>query len=291
VISIKNKILEGLSFLGLAVTRISDAQFYTKYMLSNNLGKAVMRYFGVKPILKEFCWEFNMPSDQDSIHLLQLQLCHDYLMDIYLESYDEFFALKSFFKKNINNKTELTVIDLGGGIGRSSVFLNNLNNWDECGNRILLVDKSVSNEKLNTYAAEGKPKCKEDQTNYHESPDINSSAYNNSSAVLKFSSINNTKNLDFVDYDVYSDSDIQFDLLYSFQSVGYHYSIVNAIENLKLHDKARDGAYLIFGIRREYENANLINYEVPFYIGEMFKFIKLVKGKHRQDFIIFQKKF
>ena len=171
-------------------------------------------------------------------------------------------------------------------MGRSSIFLNNLNNWKQ--NKILLVDKSISTSILDGHIKQGKAVCKFDHTNYHKKPRIESSAYTNEEGVKLFAKINDSANLNFMDYDAYAKSDISFDLLYSFQSVGYHYSIHDAIESLKLFNKAKDGAYLIFGVRSR-RTHELNDYEIPCDIGEMFKFIEYLPGQHRQDFIIFQK--
>lgn len=235
----------------------------------------------------KICYKIKFPDVNEFNIAAIMQTGVNYEFDMYTTSYDEFFSLAEFFRRRIN-KRKINIVDLGGGIGRSSVFFYHLNKWKN--NRIYIVDKSVDLKELRSHLKNDVVVCEGQHTNFHESPDINNSAYNNEELVGMFTKMNGVNNIDFIDYNDYCrDDSLGFDLLYSFQSVGYHYSILDAVNKLKLATKARLGAYLIFGVRKTYRRNLPENYNIDYDIGSRFKLISIIPGKCRQDFIIFKK--
>ncbi|WP_428738517.1 hypothetical protein [Sulfurimonas sp.] len=269
---------------GIVISMPSNAELYTSYLMANNFKRKLRNLFSIKKIHKNFLFRFTLPDDENSINLFKLQLTMDFYKDMYFSSYDEFFALYHFMKNNIAREN-MTIVDLGGGMGRSSVFFNNLFRWSK--NKIYLVDKSITVNEISESFIDGERQLKETRTNYHHNMNIQDSAYTNKEAMLNFVQKNNTHNLEFIDYDDFTDMEFDFDLLYSFHCVGYHFSIKESIEKLNILKKAKKGAYLIYGVRRSCSDID--NYEIPKTIGDDFQFVKIFRGKHRQNFLVFQK--
>ncbi|MFH0988275.1 MAG: hypothetical protein V1763_02795 [Parcubacteria group bacterium] len=268
------------------VCRYKTAENKLDRFLLQKRYKADERQFGCR------FYDFKVPSTPGLREALILQLDGNWIEYLYRTSIDEYISLKPFFDEHIIGKMNggLNIIDLGGGIGRSSVFLLNTNGLANEA-QITVVDSNKDIATFSGSATAGYAMLNDFQTGYHEGiVDIKKSAYTNFQVASDFLRSNNVKRFDIVELGNFATLALRFDLLYSFHSVGYHYSIKNAVVELKLAEKANPGAFMIFGVRREHLKSDRTDkYAIPFNIDGGFRLVDYVGGKCWQDYLIFQK--
>ena len=185
-------------------------------------------------------------------------------------SVDEFNNIKNL----ISGKTK-KVIDLGCGLGRSSIFFKNMLSMDDT--LFYMCDFT------------GKGFDKTGPCGEHTSGNI---PYNDLTLTDSFTTLNNLTNTEIVDLNKGGVSEItNVDLLYSFHCVGYHWDISDSFKNNNLENVLSENSTMVFGIRKDKtrdtrSEDNSLNY--PETLGS-FNLVKRIGGGLLQDYVIYQR--
>ena len=131
----------------------------------------------------------------------------------------------------VSNKPE-TILEIGGGIGRASVYFRNRFNWDNT--KFYMLDGNSGEKQIAPIDGDG--------TN---------DFYNNFDATIKFCLDNNITNIELMDASNlnWKDQikDVKFNLIYSFLSIGFHWNIDMYLDHL--YEYCNDNTVLLFGMR------------------------------------------
>jgi len=196
-------------------------------------------------------------------------------------SLDEHESLESILKPLSPN----FVIDLGCGIGRSSIYFKHCLGWEKT--RFLFLDGHRS-------VYEGKEWMNPKQTFYHpQGPESNQSFYTNFDLLDRFLASNRIGSYHLIDLQreptIPFDQLPKADLLYSFHSAGYHFALSPFFERYNLHNLLKKGAHLIFGIRKPKDPLRKqLDLETFLSKGYQIKHEE-ISGRHYQNFIVLQK--
>jgi SAM-dependent methyltransferase len=184
----------------------------------------------------------------------------------YLErSIDEYLKIGKF----IDSEKCKKIVDLGCGLGRSSIFLNNM--------------MSLSKSLFYMCDFNGKEFDKTRPCGEHIGGNI---PYNDLQLTKSFSLENNLLNIEIIDLgkeEILKLKDI--DLLYSFHCVGYHWDILTSFRENNLEDITSDNSILIFGVRKHYKKLQ----HYPISMGS-FELKAEVDGEYLQNYVVYQKK-
>lgn len=208
---------------------------------------------------------FKYPDNNEKFDRLKfLQISND-KNDFINRTEDEYSIVKEYLDVKNN------IIDLGCGLGRSSIYFKNIHDMD---NKFYMCD--FNGEDFNK-----KQNC---GTHNNTQP----IAYNDLSLTNEFCTLNNLLNTQYINLENDDITNLEnVDLLYSFHCVGYHWSIEKSFEKYNIENITNDEAILIFGIRNSKQTEKLpFNY--PDQIGS-FKLKERVNGKKLQDFLIYKK--
>jgi SAM-dependent methyltransferase len=155
------------------------------------------------------------------------------------ENCPELESVKDILKK----QKPKNVLEIGAGLGRVSVFLNNWLNWKTT--NFYLLDGNSGNTQI---------------AGMHET--LRKDYYNSIEATKVFCTINGIKedHLFLIDAEKSwkATLDVKFDLCYSFKSMGFHWPITPYL--VDLYQFMNPGAYLIFEMRsavREWYNTDV----------------------------------
>ncbi len=166
-----------------------------------------------------------------------------------LASIDEFESLKDLVRREFPKEAPRNVMDLACGMGRSTVFLARMLDWNESFFYLVDGEKRVHGPKTSML---------ETQLNFHkhvtEIFDRGATFYTDFDLLDKFLVSNGVANYNIIAANEEKDRLAELrnvDFLFSFHAVGYHRDIGATLDYYKLHDVVRPGALLVFGIRWE----------------------------------------
>ena len=185
--------------------------------------------------------------------------------EVFLQrSIGEYEKLKGYIKNSSK------VVDLGCGLGRSSIFLKNM-------------IPSLNDSKFYMCDFTGKMFDKINSCGMHENTD--KIPYNDLDMTKEFCMTNNLENIEIVDLDTDKITELNnIDVLYSFHCVGYHWDIEKSFLKYNLENITNEGSILIFGVRR---NDNKL--KEPINLGS-FGLVEKIKGDYLEDYLIYKKK-
>lgn len=196
---------------------------------------------------------------------LQVDFQHNSALRV---SKDEYIHLKPYL---IDLKPK-KVLDIGCGIGRSSVFFKNFFGWEDT--IFYLAD---FNELV--YCADKNFVPCGKHSNAEPIP------YNNLSITEEFCKNNNLTNFELIDISKDKMENLQdINLVYSFHCIGYHWDLEKAIEKYSLEKITTEDCLMIIGGRREETGINLL----PKTIGKFDRFHS-ISGKEKQAFHLYSK--
>jgi len=225
----------------------------------------------MKKIPKEY-YRFKMPNSKSNFFgCLQIS---DNTRDFLKASIDEYESLRRLFgfpKK---------VLDIGCGLGRSSVFLKNMCHWN--GAKFYLADfnENVQYPKGRTNIPLG----------YFD--DAKPVPFNSLGATMYFCTDNDLVNVKTIDLSTNNIKKLRnVDLVYSFHSVGYHWSIEKAIKKYNLNDVTTPNAKLIFGVRNKkvIENEKATDYKEQKKVIGNIHLTDIIHGTLFQDYWVYRK--
>lgn len=202
------------------------------------------------------------------VKLQDTDICHQFKMCV-----DEYEHLKDV----ISSLHPKKIVDLGCGMGRSSVFFYHMFSLKDTKFFMGDFDK-------NTWRPQGENKG---ALGYHDNN--NPIPFNSLDLTNRYCDYNNLKNREVMDLDSDRIKELKdIDLLYSFYSVGYHWSIDKAIERYGLLDITTSTATFIFGVRKENKGKPFsgLNTKESSYL----KLEKVIGGNVFQDFGVYTKK-
>jgi SAM-dependent methyltransferase len=176
-------------------------------------------------------------------------------------SVDEVKSLGSLLSNTPNGK----ILDLGCGLGRSSIFIKNTLKLDNT--HFYLCD--FNNKEFN----------KSEPCGEHLDSVI---PYNNLNLTNEFTTLNGITNKDILNLnDPLNLNNI--DIIYSFHCVGYHWDIETSFIKHNLESITSDNAIMIFGVRKKKSKLKF-----PTKVGS-FHLVDVIKGSLVQDFVVYKK--
>tara|TARA_R110000772_G_scaffold20466_1_gene56640 strand:+ start:5071 stop:5733 length:663 start_codon:yes stop_codon:yes gene_type:complete len=187
--------------------------------------------------------------------------------DIFLQrSVDEYEKLKEYIKNPSN------IVDLGCGLGRSSIFFKNMTpSLNDT--KFYMCDFTGLDFKTK---GSGNKNC-----GMRES--TNKIPYNDMDITKEFCITNNLENIDLVNLDTDRISKLNnIDLVYSFHCVGYHWGIEESFLKYNLENSTNENAILIFGVRK-----NGKKLKEPSNLGS-FELVEKVDGFQLSDYLIYE---
>lgn len=192
---------------------------------------------------------------------------------------DEYKHLKDIIKK-IGPKQ---VVDLGCGMGRSSVFFRQMLKMDQV--KFFLCDFN-----RNTWRPNGENKG---ALGYHEnSVPMPFNSLSLTERYCDYNGLTNRQILDLESKDIASLRDI--DLVWSFYSVGYHWSIDKAVEQYNLLEITSPNAKFLFGVRKDLDKNNPNKHMFVEKDTKVSKYLKLqdriTGGEVFEDWAIYSKR-
>jgi len=217
---------------------------------------------------------FNFRVDSDDTKFYQKVQVSDHLSHYLRASIDEYEQLKD----EIGNPKK--ILDLGCGIGRSSIFFKNMLNMDT---KFYLADFDQ-----NEYYKDGR---RNEFLGYHNKP----IPFNELEVTRRFCISNGLENLGLVDLATDNIKELSgIDLVYSFHAVGYHWSIEDAVRVYGLENITTNAAKFIFGVRNERSKGGVpvggkTDYEKQASVIGSLYLDKIVYGKRLQDYWIYRK--
>ena len=208
-------------------------------------------------------YNFKYPTSSEFNEFMFLQIDSD--PKVYLQrSIDEYLSIHKFIDPAKCQK----IVDLGCGLGRSSIFLKNMFPLNE--SIFYLCDFN------------GKEFDKTRPCGNHIGGNI---PYNDLKLTRIFAEKNDLTNTEFVDLskgEIFNLDNI--DLVFSFHCVGYHWDIFNSFIENNLEEITSDNSLLIFGIRKNYKKTT----HYPIKMGS-FELVSEVTGGELQNYIIYKK--
>jgi hypothetical protein len=218
-------------------------------------------------MMKMSDFKFNFESKDQGLmdDLKHLQINHS--DDVFKQrSSDEFQKLKSIlFTKKPNS-----ILDIGAGIGRSSVYFKNVAKLDDT--KFYLADFS------------GKDFDKSKPCGQHSN--AKPIPYNDLDLTRSFCKNNgmDMSNVNIIDLETNElDKVGKVDIIYSFHCIGYHWSIEEAFKKYKMDEHSTDDTILVFGGRK---SENIKKY--PEKLGD-FKRVNDISGNYLQRFLVYKK--
>lgn len=172
------------------------------------------------------------------------------------------------------------VLDIGCGIGRSSVFLRNMMDLEDT-----LFYLADFNE--NVQYRDGRTNIPLGYCN-----NADPKPFNNLEATKRFCEANNMDNIRIIDLGTNAIKKLRdIDIVYSFHSVGYHWSVKEAVYTYSLEDITGKDAKAIFGVRNRkvIEKEPKTGYRYPEDTVYSFKKRKSINGNIFQDYWIYEK--
>lgn len=192
----------------------------------------------------------------------------------YLERSEDEFKSVGHLVKNVDK-----IIDLGCGLGRSSIYLKNMLDMDDT--IFYLCD--FSGEEYD------KGPCSNNPCGQHIGGNI---PYNDLSLTERFSKLNNLTNINIIDLSNDNMSKLEeVDVVYSFHCVGYHWDITESFKENNLENVISNDGVMIFGVRK---NKNIHTRETdkelvtPQKVGS-FTLVETIKGGLLQDYVIYRR--
>jgi len=223
---------------------------------------------------QRYAADFNFRVNDGEIRFYQILQISPHL-DKYLDgSIDEYEKLKDEIG------TPKKVLELGCGIGRSSIFLKNMLN--------LTAKFYLADFDSNEYYKEGR---KKEFLGYVKEP----VPFNSLEVTKRFCIDNNLENLELVDLatdNIKELSDV--DLVYSFNAVGYHWSIEDAVRKYDLENITTKDVKFIFGVRNKRSKKGVpvggASYEEQASIIDSLYLDKIISGDGIQDYWVYRKR-
>ncbi len=219
----------------------------------------------------KFNYDSSDPGLMKQLRLLQLDGHEE---TGYTCSFDEVECLKDYVFQN--PKKYRKILDLGCGMGRSSVAFRNV--FDLTGTFYLADFNKVQWTGVN----EDCESC-----GMHHNAD--SIPYNSLDITREFCANNNLENVNIIDL---SGNEIKklrdIDLVYSFHSIGFHWSIEEAFRKYSLEKICSPDCVFVFGVREDEHEFEQVSRIGDFVAGDIIK-SKKTKGTTFEDFIIYKK--
>jgi SAM-dependent methyltransferase len=215
--------------------------------------------------MKNFKFNFKSENKElmDNLKFLQINESNKEFLE---RSEEEYEKLKDIIFAKKPNK----ILDVGSGIGRSSVYFNSLENLKDT--KFYLADFT------------GKEFDKTDYCGSHDN--ANPIPYNSLEITEEFCKNNNMNMDNFKTIDLATE-DIKnlkkIDLIYSFHCIGYHWSIQDAFDNYGLDNISHDDTIFVFGCRAGHDIS-----EYPEKIGN-YKLKHQIPGDFFQQFLVYKK--
>lgn len=212
-------------------------------------------------------FKFNFKSENQELmnELKHLQI-NNSDKDYQDRSKDEYNKIKDII---FANKPK-NILDIGAGIGRSSVYFKNVEELNDT--EFYLAD-------FNGKEFEKKGGCGQ-----HDN--VNPIPYNSLDITKSFCENNgmNMKKTKIINLESNGLNNIgKMDIIYSFHCIGYHWSISEAFKNYKLEEHAHENTIFVFGCRN---SVNISKY--PKKIGK-FNMVKDIPGAYLQRFLVYKK--
>lgn len=217
-------------------------------------------------------YKFNVTDESINFYML-LQVSADKSI-VLKASIDEYEKLK----EEIGMPKK--VLDIGCGIGRSSVFLRNMMDLEDT--MFYLADFNENIQYRNGIT--GIP------LGYFN--DADPKPFNNIEDTKRFCEANNLNNIKIIDLGTNAINKLRdIDVVYSFHAVGYHWSVKEAVYTYSLECITSKDAKAIFGVRNRkvIEKEPKTIYQYPEDTIYSFKKIKSINGCNFQDYWIYEK--
>jgi phosphoglycerate dehydrogenase-like enzyme len=164
------------------------------------------------------------------------------------------------------------ILDLGCGMGRSSIFLKNMLKL----NNTKFYFADFNENKQYPKGKTGIP------LGYHTNS--KPQPFNSLKLTKQFCEMNNLNDLEMINLNTDKVTKLQdLNLIYSFYSVGYHFSIDKAFEKYDFQNTTTQDAIFIFGVRKP-------TFEIDTAKSKYLKLIKRIPGNVYQDFAIYKKR-
>jgi SAM-dependent methyltransferase len=197
---------------------------------------------------------------------------------------DEYHALRPFLSdpQYVSQPPSL-VLDLGCGLGRSSIFFMHMLGWHTTKFLFLDSHRDLYGDKRNV---------PDNQTGWHQDvQDCGNSFYTNFDLLDRLLIANGMRHVDVLDLRTEPERIAEIrdvDLLYSFHSTGYHYAPDAIWKQYPLHDSLRPGALVILGIRRPGDRFHG-RLKLDRFLDYGYERLATISGTRLQDFLILRK--